>query len=219
MAKGESGEERNLLWSLLWISSSSLLVVELLDIHTNDYQEEKMEEEKWKENIWSEFTTKEEFVKEAERVFTSLKSRNPFSLGVDMGHYLGSLVVDVQWRINPSDGCDWSLSEVELVLSVLASRQTPNVTETQLDLRSNKFGDISAEVWNLCSKLNNLIYLDLGYNKMRVISPLVCDLVHLQQLHLDMNPISAEGVVGLCELLKVCCSIVCWSIVFDILSG
>jgi len=158
VAKGESGEERNLLWSLLWISSSSLLVVELLDIHTNDYQEEKMEEEKWKENIWSEFTTKEEFVKEAERVFTSLKSRNPFSLGVDMGHYLGSLVVDVQWRITPRDGCDWSLSEMELVLSVLASRQTPNVTETQLNLYYNDLGDISAEVWKLCSKFENLTY-------------------------------------------------------------
>ena len=153
-----------------------------------------------KEEIESEFTTKEEFVEEVEKIFTSLESRNPFSLGVSMGY--GWFEVDVQWKITLY-GRYWSLSEVELVLSVLTSRQTPNVTETKLGLWNNDLGDISAEVWKLCSKLNNLTYLDIGSNNLSVISPLVCDLVHLQQLLLYENNISAEGVVGVCELLKV----------------
>ena len=128
--------------------------------------------------------------------------------------------VENRLRIVPPGGprC-WSLSEVELVLSVLTSRQTPNVTETKLSIWNNQLGDISAEVWKLCSKLNNLTHLNIGWNKLRVISPLVCDLVHLQQLRLNWDPISAEGVVVVCELLKVCCSVVCWLIVLDILSG
>jgi len=133
--------------------------------------------------------------------------------------YFESSSVDIDWRIAPPGVRPWSLSEVELVLSVLASRQTPNVTETKLDLWGNQLGGISAEVWKLFSKLNNLTYLDIGFNCLRVISPLVCDLVHLQQLQLHGNGISAEGVVGVCELLKVCCSIVCWLIVLDIVSG
>ena len=96
------------------------------------------------------------------------------------------------------------LSQVESALRVLASRQTPNVRETKLNLRGNELGDISAEVWKLCSKLNNLTHLDIGGNKLKVVSPLVCDLVHLQHLDLGDNRISAEGVVGVCELLKVC---------------
>ena len=177
--------------------------------------------EKKKEEIKSVFTTEEEFVKEVEKIFTSLKNRNPFSLGVNMGYWeWSSSEVDIQWRIvHPPDGRRWSLSEVELVLSVLASRQTPNVTETKLDLDGNELGDISAEVWKLCSKLNNLTYLNVGDNKLRIISPLVCYLVHLQQLHSYGNIISVEGVVVVCELLKVCCSVVCWLIVLDILSG
>ena len=177
-----------------------------------------------KKEVWlrSVFTTKEEFVKEVEKVFTSLKSRNPFLLGVNMrfDRYSRDLTIDadIQWRIDPPVSRPWSLPELELVLSVLASRQTPNVTETHLNFEGNNLGDISAEVWKLCSKFNNLTYLHIGSNKLSVISPLVCDLVHLQQLHLVWNKISAEGVVGVCELLKVCCSVVCWLIVLDILS-
>ena len=164
-----------------------------------------MEEQKKKkkEEIKSVFTTKEEFVKEVEKIFTSLKNRNPFSLAVEMG-YGSSLNADIQWIITLPDDGRWSLSEVELVLSVLTSRQTPNVTETQLHLHGNELGDIPAEMWKLFSKLNNLTHLDIGFDKLRFISPLVYDLVHLQQLHLMGNRISVEGVVGVCELLKVC---------------
>ena len=63
-------------------------------------------------------------------------------------------------------------------------------------------GDISDEVWKLRSKFT---YLNLGGNKLKVISPLVCDLVHLQHLQLNRNKISEEGDV---ELLKVRCSVV-----------
>jgi len=56
----------------------------------------------------------------------------------------------------------------------------------------------------LMSKLNNLTYLNLGANELSVVPPLVCNLIHLQELYLSWNEISAEGVVGVCELLKVC---------------
>ena len=95
----------------------------------------KMAEEK-KKKIKSKFTAEEEFVKEAERVFTSLKDREPFSLGVDLRYE--SLSVDIHWRITPPKGRDFTASEVEFMLSVLVSRQTPNVTETQLSLYDNE---------------------------------------------------------------------------------
>ena len=158
-----------------------------------------MEEEKKREKeIETEFRTEEEFVKEVEKIFTSLKDRNPFSLAIDMGDYESLMEVDVQWRIFPplvGGRRRWSLSQVASALRVLASRQTPNVRETLLIISYNYLGDISAEVWKLCSKLNNLTYLHIGINKLRVISPLVCVLVHLQQLQLNDNNISAEGVV------------------------
>ena len=165
----------------------------------NNHQKEKME-------IKSKFRTEEEFVKEVEKVFTSLKDRHPFSLGVDMGGYEGwSAEVDIHWRIVPPlRGHSWSLSQVESALRVLTSRQTPNVRETKLDISDNELENVSAEVWKLISKLNNFTYLDIADNKLSVISPLVCDLTHLQQLNLNFNNISAEGVDGVCELLKVC---------------
>ena len=171
---------------------------------------EHHEEKKW---IESKFTTEEEFVKEVEKVFTSLKDRHPFSLAIDMGYYTSLMEADVNWRIAPAVGGDtWSLSQVESALRVLASRQTPNVRETLLNISYNGLGDISAEVWKLLSKFNNLTYLNLALNKLSVISPLVCDLTHLQYLHLNHNNISAEGVVGVCELLKVLIIIRLWRI-------
>jgi len=167
-----------------------------------------MEERKGlKEIIHTELFAKEKFVGEVEKIFSSLKEHEPFSLGVNMG-YLGSpLSVDVEWKMIPFPGPHWSLSQVEFVLSVLTSRQSPNVKETQLSFYNNEFGDISAEVWKLLSKLHNLTHLSLRFNKLSVVSPLIGDLIHLQELYLVWNNISAEGVVGVCELLKVCCSV------------
>ena len=174
---------------------------------------EQHEEEK--KRIESKFTTEEEFVEEVEKIFTSLKDRNPFSLGIYMGYdELSFMEGDIYWRIFPPDGGRWSLSKVESALRVLASRQTPNVREAKLYLYDNELGDISAEVWKLCSKLNNLTCLNIGDNKLKVVSSLVCDLTHLQHLNLYRNKISAEGVVVVCELLKVCSLIV-----FDTLLG
>ena len=165
-----------------------------------------MEQEESKQ-FESVLNSKEQFVGEVEWTFWSLKDRKPFSLGVDMGHF-SSMEVDVHWNITPpGDRHRWSLSEVEFMLSVLASRQTPNVKETKLSLSDNSLDDVSAEVWKLMSKLNNLTYLNLEWNKLRAVSPLLGDLIHLQQLKLGWNKLSAEGVVGVCELLKVCCSI------------
>lgn len=59
-------------------------------------------------------------------------------------------------------------------------------------------------MWKLFSKLHNLTRLHLEGNKLKEISPLIGDLVHLQHLHLGRNSLSAEGVVGVGELLKVC---------------
>lgn len=160
--------------------------------------------QKEKKKIESAFRTEEEFVKEVEKIFTSLKGHDPFSLEVNMGSYGLELEVDIEWKIALPDGRQWSLSQVESALRVLASRQTPNVRETHLNIGDNNLGDISAEVWRLFPKLNNLSYLDIGLNKLSVVSPLVCDLTHLQHLNLNGNHISAEGVVGVCELLKVC---------------
>ena len=124
-----------------------------------------MEEQKGKkELIHSVFSTKEEFVVEVEKIFSSLKDSPPFSLGVDMGRHWRPIQVDVEWRITTSDSDRhrWSLSEVEFVLSVVVSRQTPNVKEIRINVVAERFGDISAEVWKLLSKLNNLTHLNLG---------------------------------------------------------
>ena len=177
------------------------------------------EEKKKKEQIKSEFTTKRKFWDEAEKIFTSLKSRNPFSLGVDVGHRR-SLDVDVYWYISlPDVGKHCSPDHLEFVLRVLVCYQTSNVVETQLNLYGNCLYDIPAKMWKLFSKFNNVTYLNLGDNRMKVISTSICDFVHLQYLNLSWSELSEEGVVGVCELLKVCCPIVCWSVVLDILSG
>ena len=71
----------------------------------NNHQEKK-------KRIESKFATEEEFVKEVEKIFTSLKDRHPFSLGIDMGYYESSLEVDIHWIISPVGGGQWSLSPV-----------------------------------------------------------------------------------------------------------
>jgi len=117
---------------------------------------------------------KEGFVAEVEEIFSSPKDRKPLSLGITMGHGLStfsSLEVDVKLIFPPANR-PWSLAEVEFVLGVLASRQTPNVKETKLSFYADELGDISAEVWKLLSKLNNLTYLNIAWNKLRVVSPL-----------------------------------------------
>jgi len=152
----------------------------------------------------TDFSTKEKFVDEVEKTFSSLKGDDaPFALGVNLSSLL-PLEVDVNWRIRPHGDRHWSLSEVEFVLDVVASRQTPNVKETKLSLYGNQLGDIPDGVWKLMSKLHNLTHLDIGLNELSVVSPLVGDLIHLQQLDLCRNKMSAEGVVVVCELLKVC---------------
>jgi len=167
-----------------------------------------MTEQKRNEEFELKFISKEEFVAEVEKVFSSLKEHQPFSLGVEMGYPCKEMGVEVEWRItSPDEARQWSLAEVEFMLGVVVSRQTPNVRETKLDFCTCKLGDISAEVWKLLSKLNNLTHLNLGDNNLSVVSPLVGDLIHLRILHLHGNRISPEGVVGVCELLKVCCSI------------
>jgi len=169
-------------------------------------------EERKKGKMWlqSVFSTKEQFVGEVEKIFSSLKDHQPYSLGVDMSHYATVFEVDVRWRISPEhapeDFRHCSSSEVEFILGVVASRQPPNVKETKLSLWSNRLGDISDELWTLMSKLNNLTHLHIGSNNLRAVSPLLGDLIHLQRLDLGGNYISDEGVVGVCELLKVCCS-------------
>jgi len=144
-------------------------------------------------------------VKEVEKIFSSLKDHKPFSLGVDMGaDDIPS--VDVKWRIS-IHRFNHQLSTIEFRLNVLISHQLPNVTETRFSFHGCNLSRIPTELWRLLSKFNNLTYLNIGFNTLRVVSPLVCDLIHLQELHLEAISISAEGVVGVCELLKVCCSI------------
>ena len=168
----------------------------------------------------SHFTTKETFLKEADKVFWSLEDRKPFSLVVDMGdHSFDDFGDDdswdrkarsfreVWWMLPPSFCRGWSSDELEFVLSVLVSHQTPNVKETQLNLRGNRI-DISAATWKSISKLHNLTYLDVRFNELRVVPPLLADLLHLQHLNLGWNKISAGEAV--CDLLKVSCSTTVW---------
>jgi len=149
---------------------------------------------------------KEKFAAEVERIFSRLKNKKPFSLGLTDVYW--TLEVDVEWIVFDREDRKLTPSEVEFMLGVLASHQTPNVKETNISLYNNEFEDESAEVWKWLPKLNNLTYLNFGRNDLSVISPLVCDLIHLQHLHLNENNVSAQGVVIVCELLKVCCSIV-----------
>jgi len=161
-----------------------------------------MEEQKEKKEFKSEFNSREEFVAEAAKVISSLKDDEPFSLGVDMGISC-VLQVDVEWIISfPDYSYEWTPFDVEFILSVLASRQTPNVKEIQLGLYHNELSDSSAEVWSLLSKFNNLTYLDIGRNGLSDIPSSVCNLIHLRELRLSRSKISD----GFCELLKVCCS-------------
>jgi len=163
-------------------------------------EEQKKEEKKFQ----TYFSTKEKFVGEVEKFFRSLKDHQPFSLEVNMAPLGASFEGDVRWRITSPHGCRWSIPEVEFMLDVVTSRQTPNVKETKVSLSDNSLGDISDQVCKLLSKLNNLTHLKLGGNELRVVPPLLGDLIHLQKLYLINNMISAEGVVGVCELLKVC---------------
>jgi len=152
-----------------------------------------------KKEFASVFTSEEEFVKEAEKVFRSLKDRNPFSFGVSMGHDNDPLEVDVQWRITPRHSRHWTRPQLEFILSVLASRQTRNVKETQLNLHDNYLGS-SAELF---PKLANLTYLNIGSHGLSVISPLIGELIHIRELNLGGSRMSTEGFAIVCELFKV----------------
>jgi len=174
----------------------------------------KQKKKKKRKSIESEFTTEENFAKDAKTIFTLLEDQESFSLGVDLEHpdqKVSSLeVVDLEWKIPPPDhrGHRWRGYEVESVLSALVSRQTPNVKETKLSLYRIELGECisrrSPELWKLLPKLNNLTYLNMGNNGLSDVSPLIRRLIHLQELDLSLNRISAEGVGSVCQLIKVC---------------
>jgi len=178
---------------------------------------ESSAEEKKTNEMVTIFTSAEEFTRKVDEVISSLKSRQPFSLGLKLTRNNNpNMSADVIWRLIPrEDWTLWSFTELELALNVLVCRlQTAaNVVETQLNLTYSLLGNASdeeqARVWKLMSKLNNLTYLNISSNKLKVISPLVCDLIHLQHLGLSNNCITPEGMIGVCELLKVCCVVLC----------
>ena len=72
----------------------------------------------------------------------------------------------------------------------------------QLDLGGNDLKRIGEDVLSLLSKLNTT-WLGLGNNELTEISPLLCDLMKLEELNLDYNPLSAEGVVVVSKFLQV----------------
>jgi len=172
--------------------------------------------------IMSKFSSEEKFVVEAERLFSSLRGCQSVSLGVDMRdhrecHHPVLESMDVRWRIDPAGVRHvWSSSEVEIILGVVASRKTPNVKETQLCMDAHDFKQLSAGGWELMSKHNIISYVDFVGYYLSGDSTWLRQLIHVQNLN-GGSSVSREGVVEICELLKVSCSC-CWSIVEDILS-
>jgi len=106
-------------------------------------------------------------------------------------------VVDIRWwRRNLRHTAqyvkgDWKL-EPSLDVLVRTLPRRPNC-QTQLSIGNEALEDISAVSWRLISELNNLTHFTIGHSD--------------STYNFCWVSIASEGVVGVCELLKVCCSI------------
>ena len=72
----------------------------------------------------------------------------------------------------------------------------------ELDLRLNELTDDFTRDENFI-QLGKLKKLILNSNKLTEVSPLLCDLMKLEDLNLNGNPLSAESVVKVSKFLQV----------------
>ena len=88
------------------------------------------------------------------------------------------------------------------MLIVLNCSPQHNNSLQELDLDNNKLTDDFTKDENFI-QLGKLKKLDLSSNKLTEISPLWCDSMKLEELYLEGNPLSAEGVVVVSKFLQV----------------
>ena len=72
----------------------------------------------------------------------------------------------------------------------------------ELDLGNNNLTDDFTKDENFI-QLGKLKKLNLSDNELTEISPLLCDLMKLEELDLNSNPLSTEGVVVVSKFLQV----------------